>query len=47
MFNECAEVANQSLEAYKKAQTLPMSLTELRTSLFLEHQRWRHFGEPR
>lgn len=37
-FEKCAEVANRRLDG---------SLTELRTCLFFEQRRWRHFGyEP-
>ncbi len=35
-FEKCAEIANQ-----RKASTL----TEMRTCLFFEQRRWRHFGE--
>jgi len=35
-FDKCAEIANN-----RKASTL----TELRTCLFFEQRRWRHFGQ--
>jgi len=36
-FEKCAKVANARLNK---------TLTELRTCLFFEQRRWRHFGEP-
>ena len=41
----CADVANASLSHWTKTGQLPESLTELRTCLFFEQRRWRHFGE--
>jgi hypothetical protein len=35
-FEKCAEVANQERDA---------TLTDLRTCLFFEFQRWRHYGD--
>lgn len=37
-FGECARVANSPFEGGE-------DLTRLRTRLFFEQQRWRHFGE--
>lgn len=43
----CGEIANQWLEAYEKNGTYPTTLTDLRTCLFFEQRRWRHYGyEP-
>jgi len=39
-----AEIANQWSEMYLTKRSLPDSLTELRTCLFFEQRRWRHFG---
>lgn len=35
-FETCAQIANEAK---------PSTLTELRTCLFFEQRRWRHFGE--
>jgi hypothetical protein len=43
-FGQCAEVANRNLEAFREEGALPDSLAELRTCLFFEQRRWRHFG---
>lgn len=43
-FERCAEIANRWLDAYGAQGSLPNSLTELRTSLFFEQRRWRHYG---
>ncbi len=43
-FGRCGEIANRSLNEYEKNQKLPETLTDLRTSLFFEQRRWRHFG---
>jgi hypothetical protein len=42
---DCGEIANQSIEQYSKSGRLPTSLTELRTCLFFEQRRWRHFED--
>jgi hypothetical protein len=44
-FDRCAEIGNNGAENYGKDQTLPRSLTELRTCLFFEQRRWHHFGD--
>ncbi len=36
--------ANQASEEYSKEGLIPDTLTELRTCLFFEQRRWRHFG---
>jgi len=43
-FEKCAEVGNRWAEAYAERQALPDSLTDLRTCLFFEQRRWRHYG---
>jgi hypothetical protein len=44
-FEKCAEIGNSSFEHYKEKGLLPQTLTELRTCLFFEQRRWRHFGD--
>jgi hypothetical protein len=43
-FGRCAEIGNRGLEGFRETGTLPESLDELRTCLFFEQRRWRHFG---
>lgn len=43
-FRKCAEIGNRGAEAFRAEGALPESLTELRTCLFFEQRRWRHFG---
>jgi hypothetical protein len=43
-FGQCAEVANRNLDAFREREALPDSLAQLRTCLFFEQRRWRHFG---
>jgi len=43
-FWNCAEIGNRGAEAFRAEGVLPESLTELRTCLFFEQRRWRHFG---
>ena len=46
-FEKCGEIGNRWEKVYTEGQTLPGSLTDLRTCLFFEQRRWRHFGwEP-
>ncbi len=46
-FEKCAEIANRWRGVYRAEGSLSDSLTELRTCLFFEQRRWRHFGlEP-
>ncbi len=44
-FEHCAQIANPAIEAWRNSGRLPDSLEDLRTSLFFEQRRWRHFGE--
>lgn len=44
-FEKCAEIANAVRDGYRKRGKLPRSLTDLRTCLFFEQRRWRHFDE--
>ena len=43
-FEKCGEIANNILEEYKASGELPANLTHLRTCLFFEARRWRHYG---
>jgi len=43
-FGKCAEIGNRWAETYAERQALPDSLTDLRTCLFFEQRRWRHYG---
>jgi hypothetical protein len=43
-FEKCAEIGNQGAEAFRATGAVPDSLTELRTCLFFEQRRWRHYG---
>ncbi len=46
-FEKCADIANESADLWGKARVVSATLTELRTCLFFEQRRWRHFGyEP-
>jgi hypothetical protein len=46
-FDKCAEIGNHWAKAHAERQALPDSLTDLRTCLFFEQRRWRHYGwEP-
>ena len=46
-FEACSEVSQRYLDAYIKDGSLPTNLTDLRTCLFFEQRRWRHYGyEP-
>lgn len=44
-FEKCAEIGNRCMNTWKEKKVLPDSLTELRTCLFFEQRRWRHFDE--
>ena len=44
-FDKCSEVVNKSAKIYRETEALAGSLTELRTCLFFEQRRWRHYGE--
>ena len=41
----CGDIADKALERYEKTSKLPKSLNDLRTCLFFEQRRWRHFAE--
>lgn len=41
-FEKCREVAKQGIGLYRAKQGLSQSLTDLRTCLFFEAQRWHH-----
>lgn len=43
-FEKCADVANQGREHFQKLKLPPSTLTDLRTCLFFEARRWRHYG---
>lgn len=43
-FGKCAEIGNKCAQAFLTTGALPHSLTELRTCLFFEQRRWRHYG---
>jgi len=43
-FERCAAVAYRGREAFETGHALPVTLTELRTCLFFEQRRWRHYG---
>ena len=46
-FEACGEIANHWQDAYQGNQALPSDLVTLRTCLFFEQRRWRHYGyEP-
>jgi len=42
-FKKCREVAKQGINLYKGKKELTQSLTDLRTCLFFEARRWKHF----
>ena len=42
-FKKCREVAKQGIVLYKGQKELNQSLTDLRTCLFFEARRWKHF----
>ncbi|WP_027482058.1 hypothetical protein [Deinococcus pimensis] len=44
-FNACADLANAALETFEEFGGVPTDLTDLRTCLFFEQRRWRHFGD--
>jgi hypothetical protein len=43
-FEACGEVAERWQQAFTREGSLPPTLTELRTCLFFEQRRWRHYG---
>ncbi len=44
-FEKCAEIANSSVRTWGEKKILPDSLTDLRTCLFFQQRRWRHFAQ--
>jgi hypothetical protein len=44
---ECAELANNTLNAFKNNEDVlkSLNLSQLRACLFFEQRRWRHFDE--
>jgi hypothetical protein len=42
-FKKCREVAQQGITLYKEKKALTLSLTDLRTCLFFEAMRWKHY----
>ncbi len=42
-FKKCREVAEQGVQLYRGKQALSQSLTDLRTCLFFEARRWKHY----
>lgn len=42
-FKKCREVAQQGIVLYKGKKQLTLSLTDLRTCLFFEAMRWKHY----
>ena len=44
-FQKCREVADLGRDIYRKEASLAQSLTDLRTCLFFEARRWKHFGK--
>lgn len=46
-FDTCADLANRVLAEFGHTGELPTDPVQLRTALFFEQRRWRHFGwEP-
>src|SRR5437773_11363899 len=43
-FKACAKIGNRVRDGYLSGRRLPRSLDTLRTCLFFEQRRWRHFG---
>lgn len=42
-FKKCREVADHGLNLHRKEEPLVQSLTDLRTCLFFEARRWKHY----
>jgi len=42
-FKKCREIAQLGVTTYRNHQGLDQSLTDLRTCLFFEARRWKHF----
>ena len=43
-FEKCAQIGNEGARAFRATGAVPDSLIELRTCLFFEQRRWRHYG---
>ena len=43
-FEKCAQIGNEGGRAFRATGAVPDSLIELRTCLFFEQRRWRHYG---
>ena len=43
-YEKCSEVANQANQDFSEKGIVCETLTELRTCLFFEARRWRHYG---
>jgi hypothetical protein len=43
--DKCADIANNAYSKYNEAKQLPDDLSDLRSCLFFEQRRWRHFGK--
>lgn len=41
----CGDIANDAKEHYRETGQLPQDLDVLRSCLFFEQRRWRHFGD--
>jgi len=42
-FKKCREVADQGVKRFRGEKELSLSLTDLRTCLFFEARRWKHY----
>ena len=42
-FKKCREVASEGVKLYREKKQLNQSLTDLRTCLFFESRRWKHY----
>lgn len=42
-FKRCREVADRGVKLYRSQQPLDQTLTDLRTCLFFEARRWKHY----
>jgi hypothetical protein len=42
-FKRCREVAEEGVKLYRDQKELTQSLTDLRTCLFFESRRWKHY----
>jgi hypothetical protein len=42
-FRKCREVAKEGVKLYREKKDMAQSLTDLRTCLFFESRRWKHY----